>query len=123
MTCIHLRRSHCHLSLCLSITVTMVSFTDLLSINSAKKSKYPRLYVDLIYEASGKYPAWDPQKQVALGDYGIIDASTGAFITKGNIFSESIASSALIRHCPQEDESCFTSVSARTLSFEPEVGV
>lgn len=61
--------------------------------------------LSLSMKLQGKYPAWDPPKQDTLGDYGIVDSSSGALITKGNIFSDLIAPSNLIRHYPQEDES------------------
>jgi hypothetical protein len=46
-----------------------------------------RLYVDLIYKASGKYGIYDPpSRPLHPGDYGVI-TSTGAFRRDGNLYT------------------------------------
>ena len=61
-----------------------------------------RLFVDLVFRASKKYPSWDPEIPVAVGDYGRISEgrrrgwkfwqrSRGTFIKDGNIYEEKIA--------------------------------
>ncbi|KAF9525427.1 hypothetical protein CPB83DRAFT_796373 [Crepidotus variabilis] len=67
-----------------------------------------RLYVDLIFRATRKYPSWDPEIQIKVGDYGRItkgEASwrdwltvlglnakqKGIFVKEGNIYEDGIA--------------------------------
>jgi len=47
-----------------------------------------RKYIDLIQGISGKYPNWNPQKRVEVGDFGRIDPENGQFICEGNIYRD-----------------------------------
>ncbi|KAJ7901191.1 hypothetical protein B0H14DRAFT_3739053 [Mycena olivaceomarginata] len=56
-----------------------------------------RAYVDLIFRATKKYPAWDPEIAVKAGDYGKITRGrwglafwrkNGTFVREGNIYSD-----------------------------------
>ncbi|KAG8897421.1 hypothetical protein FRB99_008161 [Tulasnella sp. 403] len=54
---------------------------QLLSNNNAS-----RLYADLIFQISARYPNWDPPKRLQIGDYGTINKNTGEFQVEGNMF-------------------------------------
>ncbi|KAF4588919.1 hypothetical protein EYR40_010474 [Pleurotus pulmonarius] len=45
-----------------------------------------RLYIDKIFARSSRYANWEPARQIELGDYGMIDRTTGEFHKEGNIF-------------------------------------
>ena len=57
-----------------------------------------RLYVDLLFRACRKYPSWDPEVKVQVGDWGRITTGKtgwafwrrdkGIFIKEGNIYSD-----------------------------------
>lgn len=64
-----------------------------------------RLFVDLVFRSSNKYPNWDPEVPIEVGDYGRITqgkqpswwnfwakrTQAGVFLKEGNIFKEGIA--------------------------------
>jgi len=56
-----------------------------------KPENASRKFVDLIYQASTKYPNWDPPRPIRVGDYGVIDRKTGGFERAGSIYDESFA--------------------------------
>ncbi|KAJ7200938.1 hypothetical protein B0H12DRAFT_1244312 [Mycena haematopus] len=56
-----------------------------------------RIYVDLIFRATKKYAAWDPEIPVKVGDYGRITQGSrglafwrknGTFVREGNIYTD-----------------------------------
>ncbi|KAG8991137.1 hypothetical protein FRB94_014773 [Tulasnella sp. JGI-2019a] len=49
-----------------------------------------RLYVDMIRQATGRFPIWDPSdcKPVKVGDYGTIGSDSGRFERHGNIYED-----------------------------------
>ncbi|KDR72754.1 hypothetical protein GALMADRAFT_45227, partial [Galerina marginata CBS 339.88] len=59
-----------------------------------------RLFVDLIYRSSRKYPNWDPEISVKVGDYGRITKGSrglafwkkaqGTFVKDGNIYEDDL---------------------------------
>ncbi|KAG1724595.1 hypothetical protein EDB19DRAFT_1644489 [Suillus lakei] len=46
-----------------------------------------RKFVDLIQGATSKWANWDPPRNIAVGDYGMIINETGEFDWEGNIYS------------------------------------
>ncbi|KAG2117713.1 hypothetical protein DEU56DRAFT_158169 [Suillus clintonianus] len=46
-----------------------------------------RKFIDLIQGATSKWANWDPPKEIAVGDYGMIMNETGEFDWEGNIYS------------------------------------
>ena len=61
-----------------------------------------RQYVDLILDASSKYPSWDPEVPVEVGDWGrittgkrwicsLLSRRRGIFLKEGNIYKDGLA--------------------------------
>ncbi|KAG1724855.1 hypothetical protein EDB19DRAFT_1915332 [Suillus lakei] len=46
-----------------------------------------RKFIDLIQGATSKWANWDPPREIAVGDYGMIINDTGEFDWEGNIYS------------------------------------
>ncbi|KAI0259830.1 hypothetical protein BC834DRAFT_598188 [Gloeopeniophorella convolvens] len=57
-----------------------------------------RKYVDLIMQASGKWPNWDPPKTVQPGDFGSVEGETGEFVSEGNIYSLDVIKDLAVQH-------------------------
>ncbi|KAI9458822.1 hypothetical protein F5148DRAFT_315756 [Russula earlei] len=51
------------------------------------KEHAQRKYIDLIKEASAKWPNWDPSRNLHPGDFGTVEKKTGDFIVEGNIYT------------------------------------
>jgi len=46
-----------------------------------------RKYIDLVKEASAKWPNWDPSRNLRPGDFGTVNKTTGDFVVEGNIYT------------------------------------
>ncbi|KAI0048054.1 hypothetical protein FA95DRAFT_1558442 [Auriscalpium vulgare] len=47
-----------------------------------------RMYVDHMYRTTGKWANWDPEDRVEVGDYGVVEHSSGFFQKQGNVYRE-----------------------------------
>jgi hypothetical protein len=64
-------------------------------------SDIERKYIDLIFRASRKYAAWDPELPIEVGDWGTITTGKkgflfwrrerGIFLKEGNIYADGTA--------------------------------
>ncbi|KAI0048052.1 hypothetical protein FA95DRAFT_1130827 [Auriscalpium vulgare] len=50
--------------------------------------RYSRMYVDHVNKTTGRWANRDPARIVEVGDYGVIEHSSGIFEKEGNIFTE-----------------------------------
>jgi hypothetical protein len=51
-----------------------------------KENRASRKFADLIWQASSKWPNWDPPIPIKVGDIGRIHKETGVFEAEGNIY-------------------------------------
>lgn len=100
-------------------------------------ANHERLFVDLIFRSSRKYPNWDPEVAVTVGDYGRITQGTrgiafwkkkrGTFLKEGNIYKDGIALKYEIPDAVEhgatstEGITWITSKNARDISLETNV--
>uniref|UniRef100_A0A8H7XN07 Uncharacterized protein n=1 Tax=Psilocybe cubensis TaxID=181762 RepID=A0A8H7XN07_PSICU len=98
---------------------------------------HERLYVDLIFRSSRKYPNWDPEVTIQVGDYGRITQgkrglkfwmkNRGTFLKEGNIYKEGLAKQYEIPEAVEhgaaatEGITWITSKNARDISVEANV--
>ncbi|KIK41205.1 hypothetical protein CY34DRAFT_806384 [Suillus luteus UH-Slu-Lm8-n1] len=47
-----------------------------------------RKFIDLIHQASSMWANWDSPSQIRVGDYGMIDNTTGELVVQGNIYDD-----------------------------------
>ncbi|KAF8580064.1 hypothetical protein K439DRAFT_1637300 [Ramaria rubella] len=79
-----------------------------------------RKYVDLIHNATSKWPNWDPPKQINAGDFGTIDMKTGDFLVDGNVYNDVGTFGLTATHHPQIQaaEDAFEAASEKTMRRE-----
>ncbi|KAF8573970.1 hypothetical protein K439DRAFT_1642559 [Ramaria rubella] len=79
-----------------------------------------RKYVDLIHNATSKWPNWDPPNQIKAGDYGTIDVKTGDFLVDGNVYNDVGTFGLTTTHHPQIQaaEDAFEAASEKTMRRE-----
>ena len=84
----------------------------------------PRLYVQLIFEKYRSYPAWEPSREVRVGDYGWVSKDNGEFRKKGNLFEDGLAGEkSVVKNGKEQEEYCLQTDRARSLHLDGEVGV
>ncbi|KAG2129590.1 hypothetical protein DEU56DRAFT_492973 [Suillus clintonianus] len=91
-----------------------------------------RMFVDLIFASTGKYPNWDPPSEIPVGSYGRIDKDTGNLIPEGSIYSDDFKERLIAaginpdsnehqpKDCPEESEFTAWSKNVKRLELNVE---
>ncbi|KAI9510612.1 hypothetical protein F5148DRAFT_1147463 [Russula earlei] len=86
------------------------------------KEHAQRKYIDLIKEATSKWPNWNPTREIQVGDFGKVNIKTGDFIVEGNIYTDvniaKIASQYPPVQVPEVDYYQIPSYEARALDVK-----